>query len=206
MRYLSLSLFVIAMLPSAGVSQEPRPPASGSRVAAWVRELVARLEDPHPLIRASAQDALVRVGRPAIPALRKLMAGRDPRVAGVARRLVGRITGAPARARGEEPRGSAASRRRFFTGLGLSPSRLARVRQLYKNHSARAREARRQVMDGTLSREEAAATRRRAERRFLETMRGLLTPAQFEAFERFQRSSGQRGRRGGPQRFRRERG
>ncbi|MBI3910161.1 MAG: hypothetical protein HY320_04420 [Armatimonadetes bacterium] len=71
---------------------EPQPAVRPDpAVEAWVQTLVGRIADRSPVISNSVRQALVVVGRPALPALRKVAAGSDTAAADVARRLIAGI-------------------------------------------------------------------------------------------------------------------
>jgi len=78
--------------------RDRRPgPKPDAQVDAWVKTLVDRITDPHDTIRASARAALVSVGQPALPALRKIADGDDGAKADAARRVIDAIERGPRR-------------------------------------------------------------------------------------------------------------
>jgi hypothetical protein len=60
-------------------------------VEAWINVLAAKIADRHDSIRESARLALIAVGKPALPALRKLVEGNDGAAAEAATRLITHI-------------------------------------------------------------------------------------------------------------------
>jgi hypothetical protein len=81
--------------PGRGVEDEGRIP--DPQLVAWVKTLTDKMNDPHDAIRESARAALVAVGPPALPALRRLADGNDAK-AYTATRLVQQIERAAAMA------------------------------------------------------------------------------------------------------------
>lgn len=71
------------------------PPKADPQVEAWVKTLTDKMNDPHDAIRESARAALVAVGPPALPALRRIAEGADAK-AYTATRLVQQIERAAA--------------------------------------------------------------------------------------------------------------
>lgn len=71
------------------------PLKADPQVEAWVKTLTDKMNDPHDAIRESARAALVAVGPPALPALRRLADGNDAK-AYTATRLVQQIERAAA--------------------------------------------------------------------------------------------------------------
>src|SRR5438067_10690199 len=58
---------------------------------AWVHQLAEKMTDRHDSIRHSARLALVALGRPAVPALKKLAEGEDGASAEAAKKVIRRI-------------------------------------------------------------------------------------------------------------------
>jgi hypothetical protein len=93
--------------------EKARPgPKVDATVEAWVRVLTERITDPHDTVRDSARGAVVAVGRPALPALRRLADGDDPAKAVAARKLIAAIEDSRGRGPEDEPD------RRGFGGFG----------------------------------------------------------------------------------------
>ncbi|QEL17359.1 hypothetical protein [Limnoglobus roseus] len=109
----------------------PQPPAAGNRtpedqprdragdrrderkgsseVESWVKTLAEKITDPHDTVRDSARAALVAVGPPALPLLRKLADGDNDAKATAAKKLIAAIdrgnarSPAPTGVRGQFP-------------------------------------------------------------------------------------------------------
>ncbi|MCI0705222.1 MAG: hypothetical protein L0241_29530 [Planctomycetia bacterium] len=67
------------------------PVKGDASVDAWVKTLVDKMNDPHDVIRDSARAALIAVGPPALPTLRRLAGGTDEAKAVAARKLIAAI-------------------------------------------------------------------------------------------------------------------
>src|SRR5205807_1483447 len=100
----ALALGVAAAQPPAGKGEKkdttkgapPRatPPAetkSDPAVEAWVKILGEKMTDRHDAVRDSARAALVAIGEPALPALRKLTDSDDGATATAAQRVIEQI-------------------------------------------------------------------------------------------------------------------
>jgi hypothetical protein len=97
----------VLLLASFGTAQQPKdgpkPPPPGKdqpskpdpAVEAWVKTLAEKMTDRHDIIRESARQALIAVGRPAVPTLRKLAEGDDGATAEAARKVIARIEHGP---------------------------------------------------------------------------------------------------------------
>jgi hypothetical protein len=70
--------------------KDDNPPKADPALDDWIQTLVDRIVDRNDAIRESAREALVAVGKPALPALKKLAAG-DDRTAVAARIVIARI-------------------------------------------------------------------------------------------------------------------
>ncbi|HMF20042.1 MAG TPA: hypothetical protein VKE98_22740 [Gemmataceae bacterium] len=77
-------------LAGAVVVGQPEEKAN-STVTAWVQVLAKNIADRHDTVRESARAALVSVGKPALPTLKQIAAGKDDAAADAARRLIARI-------------------------------------------------------------------------------------------------------------------
>jgi hypothetical protein len=62
-------------------------------VEAWINVLTAKIADRHDSIRESARHALIALGKPALPALQKLVDGSDGAAAEAAQHVIARIEG-----------------------------------------------------------------------------------------------------------------
>ena len=93
---MTLALLVVSLAlaqqPSRGRDGGREPPAKGdAALDAWIKILTDKITDRHDSIRESAREALVVVGRPALPALKKLAEGDDGADAEAARKIIARI-------------------------------------------------------------------------------------------------------------------
>jgi hypothetical protein len=93
MRWAILFVLVLALAGDLSLGQ-PRGKESArgdATVDAWVQVLAKNIADRHDIVRESARVALASVGKPALPTLKKLAAGKDDATADAARKLIARI-------------------------------------------------------------------------------------------------------------------
>jgi hypothetical protein len=92
---ISLSLVLVSVLPAQPpgdkAAAQDKATEPDQAVAKWVDELVKKLGDKNKTVRESAGTALVSVGKPALPQLKKLAGVEDPDQAEVAEGLIKRI-------------------------------------------------------------------------------------------------------------------
>lgn len=88
-----LALGVSGAQPPGGRDGDGREPAARADkdVEAWVKVLAEKITDRHDSVRDSARGALVAIGEPALPTLRKLADGEDGAAAEAARHVIGQI-------------------------------------------------------------------------------------------------------------------
>ena len=87
--------WAVLLLPACGMAGavvlgQPQEKAD-STLTAWVQVLAKNIADRHDTVRESARAALVSVGKPALPTLKQIAAGKDEAAADAARRLIARI-------------------------------------------------------------------------------------------------------------------
>src|SRR5437764_289103 len=96
----------VLLLVNLGTAQQPRegpkpppgkeqPGKADPAVESWVKLLAEKMTDRHDTIRESARQALVAIGRPAVPMLRKMAEGDDGATAEAARKVIARIEHGP---------------------------------------------------------------------------------------------------------------
>ncbi len=83
---LAVSLLAAAVAAAA-------PPGDDGNDDSFVQSLTLRITDSRPLLRDGARDALVAIGKPALPALKRLAKTGDAEAAAVAKQLIARIGG-----------------------------------------------------------------------------------------------------------------
>jgi Spy/CpxP family protein refolding chaperone len=200
------ALCVLA-LACTGVAQDepgPRPPdvAKGEKVdpavEAWVKVLAERIADGNRTVRDSAQQALVAVGKPALPHLNGLAKEGDSTVAAEAKKVLERIERMAARGEGAMGlggpgrRGEGAGARgpggaqtveNLTRDLNLNPEQEAKVMNALEERSRRMRELFSQVQDGALTREEMMSEMQKMSDQVLKDMKSVLTPEQYSKFE-----------------------
>ncbi len=97
----SLLVLGVTLLLTGTATSQPQAPGQVERkeelgkvepeLEIWVQLLAGHFAHKNDAIRASAQQALIAVGEPAVPTLQKLAQSRDPAVADTARRLLARL-------------------------------------------------------------------------------------------------------------------
>src|SRR5581483_9335107 len=82
----------VAQTPSEGKARDgEEKPRTDAALDEWVKTLAQKMTDRHDSIRHSARIALVTIGQPALPILRKLEKGEDGATAEAARKVVRHI-------------------------------------------------------------------------------------------------------------------
>jgi hypothetical protein len=220
MRSVAVGFLSLCVAMSAGAQVDPAkptpaaPPATTDSatpdpvVEAWVKLLAERIADANKVVRDSSQQALVAVGKPAIPALKALAASTDAATSAEAKRVLERIErqaargeagrpGGPTRAEGERP--GQVTPESLAKELALSAEQEEKLTQALEERSKKLRELFGQVQDGSLTREEMQAQNREAGEKVLKDMKAVLSEEQFSKFEEsFRRMrTGQGGRRRG---------
>jgi hypothetical protein len=88
-------VFLAGAQPTGAGKRDGKEKAETARVDAaldaWVHQLTERMTDRHDSIRQSARLALVAIGKPALPSLKKLAQGEDGASAEAAKKVIRRI-------------------------------------------------------------------------------------------------------------------
>lgn len=212
---LIISLVLVAVVCGAASAQivfdKPKPekvqtgPATGDTAAparqekpgkrsmeAWVRTLASGLGDGNPAIRRSAAVALSNVGAPAVPVLQNMSQG-EGRAAAEAKRVLEQIKRRGRRGsdavggnRRTDQRPAAQRLNATLKKAGFEDAQLQTVARFQKSRQERMREIFRQVQDGEMTREEAAAARQRVTR---ELNAELKTELGKDAYRKFIRAN-----------------
>jgi hypothetical protein len=160
--------------------------AQDPEVAAWAQQLVEKLSHPNETIRASAQEALVRLGSAAHAPLKALADTPDAPAAKHAREVLARMDQ-------RRSGGSEADRRgpmvvpqdalnAALKAASVTPEQESKVRAAFEEQKKRIQDLYAQGMNGALSKEEVRAAMRGIEQESAKALRGLLDDTQFEAF------------------------
>lgn len=211
MRKSMFTLATLVFLSTIGLSQEPTrpvaPPAadapkategSDAAVDAWMKMLTEKIAAENPTIRRSVQAAVLSVGAPAIPHLKKVAAG-EGEAAGEAQRLITRIERGPQnRGPNEGGRpgvGRGQGMERMFEGLGLNAEQTAKITAITEKRTAKMGEMREKLMNGEMTREEFGEAMRNSQGELEKELSGVLTEEQLKQFREM--SESMRGRFGG---------
>ncbi len=197
---LAFGLIVLpgAVLVAQEAEIEPAPAApkkaqdDGAAVEKWVVSLCERLSDANAVIRESAGSALVTVGKPALPHLKKLADMKDTDQSVIALRLIRRIEagGTPADGRGQGqgagPRDPAAQRqqmeermKKVGEELGLNEDQMKKVTEAATAAGEQMRELMQKVRDGEMSREEMREQMQSLRDKQFESLKGTLSDDQI---------------------------
>jgi len=186
-----------------------------SSVDAWVKTLTDKMNDPHDTIRDSARAALVAVGAPALPALKKLAEGNDEAKAVAARKLIAQIEGgpgqpgragtgvtAPGRPGAPDDRGGRPAfpgfpgrpggnpLDRLLGGLNLTEKQQKEVEEITEAFSKKMREFSEKARTGKIERQEITETVEKFQKEMTEQLKKVLNEEQFKKFQ--ERSPGGR--------------
>ncbi len=177
---------------------EPRPArpvadASDPEVVAWVTQLTEKLAHPNEVIRASAQDALARLGAAAVPQLKALAEVKDGASSKSAKDVLTRIEQRRAGGVDAERRGPGAPQVDAFLAAlkaaNPTPEQETKIRAAFDEQKKSIQELYAQRMNGALTKEEAHAAMRALEVEVGKTLRGILDETQFESFMEAMRKS-----------------
>lgn len=172
-------------------ASEPRPAkpqadAKDPEVVAWVAQLVEKLAHPNEVIRASAQDALLRLGPAALPHLKSVAEAKEGPSAKAAKDVLARMEQRRAGGPDAERRGPSS-----LTGDAVlaalkaanpTPEQETKIRAIFEEQKKRIQELYAQGMNGALTKEEVRAALRDMEQQNGKTLRGILDETQFELF------------------------
>ncbi len=174
-----------AQPPGRDTGPKASPPDKGPAdptVEAWVQVLVQRMTDRHDLVRDSAREALVAIGKPALPALHKLARGEDAAAAYAAKKLIARIENSGPF--GREHPGPAALLGGKFQGLELSEKQRGQVEEIGQAHQKKVRDLMHQMRDAELQLEHLRSAPAEMHEEMLKALRGVLSEEQYKRFVR----------------------
>lgn len=184
---LVLACCTLPLLAQAAPDTRPVKPAADANdpeVIAWVTQLTQKLAHPNDVIRASAQDALARLGSAAVPQLKALAEVKDGASSKAAKDVLQRIeqrrTGGPDAERRGPPQGDAVLA--ALKAANPTPEQETKIRAIFDEQKKRIQDLYAQGMNGALTKEEVRAAMRALEQENSKTLRGILDEAQFETF------------------------
>jgi hypothetical protein len=184
------------------VPDQKQPVKADPELEGWVVSLAKRIAHANPLVRKSAQAALIAVGKPALPHLKKLVAKGDTTLAPEARKVISRIK------HGRSSRGGRRSRPRrrgsfsemqaqriikTIEKLALEPAITAKLQEFLKSYTTSTKEIGQQLMTGELDRSEAWVAQQKARKAFREALKGVLSKEQYALFEKQMQRKRRRG-------------
>lgn len=195
---LRLLLVLLGLTFVAGAQQPDDPssrpaPAKESaqdpEVDAWVDVLIERMNHPHELIRGSAQEAIMRLGRAALPRLKAAAEGTVEKRAALAKDLAQRIE----QRRGPKPDGGPDERRipkdqlenhlaSAMRAARLTPEQEVKVKARFEEQRRKTQELYAQARDGVLTREEVRAAMQDMEKGLPAALGAFLDEAQVKTF------------------------
>jgi Spy/CpxP family protein refolding chaperone len=201
------ALACVAMLCASGVVAAQEKAVGANKedaVSLWVDVLVARLGEKNEVVVRSIDQALVAVGTPAIPALKKVAAGKDTGSATRATSLIERIEN-PRAGRGNRPgRGGenapGGPGGRFgnpMEGVDLADDQKAKVEKIIADQTAKTREVIEAMRNGEMDREEMREAFQEARQKQDAELKKVLTDEQFKKYQENANRRPGRGRRGG---------
>jgi hypothetical protein len=169
--------------------------AKDPEVAAWVQQLVEKLSHPNETIRASAQDALVRLGSAAHAPLKALAETPDAPAAKYARDVLARMeqrrSGGPETDRRGPMGFPQDGLNAALKAASVTPEQETKIRAAFEEQKKRIQDIYAQGMNGALTKEEVRAAMRGIEQESAKALRGLLDETQFDAFmENFKKLRG----------------
>jgi hypothetical protein len=199
-----IGVFVAALLTGGAIAQDseqPPAPAVEKRqekddqaLNKWIQSCCEKLTEQNVVIRESAGSALVTVGKPALPALRKIADMKDTEQSVVALRLIKRIEGggaATAGAPGQDGGAGAGQGRggmqvrmadqikKAKEELGLNDEQTSKVEECVKTMSEKSRELFQKSRDQEISREEMQEQMRALRESAFDSLKGVLSDEQI---------------------------
>lgn len=189
--------------PDPRRQEEPLQPDPA--LDAWIALLVTRLDDANDAIRRSAGSALVTVGEPALPALRRVAAEEArEKAAGHAQRLIRDIErrGRAKKRGGPGPwnhdDGGQERFRQALTEAGFTTDQLAAIDAAGKKRHQRTLEVFRQIQDGEIGLDERSEAMRRVNQEIDDALTAALGDEAMARYRDFMKKLRHRGgRRGG---------
>jgi hypothetical protein len=198
-----LTLAIAVSLAATTYAQEPtpaKPPApkasepakADPAVDAWLKTLGGKIADQNEVVRASAHQGIISVGRPALPFLKTLADGGDQAIAAEAKKVMERIE------RGRGPGGLMAEMsERMKSELGLNAEQSKKFDEITEASGKKRADLNSQMEDGNLTREEMRAAMGEIMAETEKAMKSLLSEEQFKKYQETIRSRMGGGRQGG---------